>query len=236
MLEETDEATRSNILEYLRNEKPAIYERVRRAVLTFDDIPNFPDREMQVIVRELKTEEMAKALHGASTEMMNKFLSNMSTGAAALLKEAVEYTTESAPAQVAEARKRIIGMIKKLENEGKIVVREKGSGSLLEGLEEEVSVQETRAKKWESSGGGVMEYFNAGVSYYDAGRFEECLSYFQYALSVDASLWQAHQYLGGAHYALGKTAEALTHYEELIRLHPDPALKEWVDNLKATVK
>ncbi|MBI4055952.1 MAG: tetratricopeptide repeat protein [Elusimicrobia bacterium] len=243
MLEDTDEATRQNILEYLRNEKPAIYDKVRKAILAFEDIPSFPDREVQTIIRELKTEDMAKAIHGASPEMMNKFLSNMSTGAAALLKEAVEYTTENSPAQISEVRKRIMDVIKRLEKEGKITVREKVDTNSLEGLVEEVSVQETRDKKWAVGGtkaGGpgsseeAVQYLNAGVGHYEAGRYEECLTYFQYALNQDPSLWQAHQYLGGALYALGKRTEALAHYEELIRLNPDPALKQWVENFKAT--
>ncbi|MBI4346147.1 MAG: hypothetical protein HY553_04790, partial [Elusimicrobia bacterium] len=37
MLEESDSQTRTNILEYLKNEKPAVYERVRKFILTFED-------------------------------------------------------------------------------------------------------------------------------------------------------------------------------------------------------
>ena len=53
--------------------------------LVFDDIARFNDRDMQVIVRELKTEVMARALHNAPPEVVQKFFSNMSVGAASLL-------------------------------------------------------------------------------------------------------------------------------------------------------
>jgi len=135
MIEDSDEATRQNLLEYLKNEKPDVYEKVRKAVLLFEDCPNFPDRDVQTIIRSLKTEGMARALVGAHPDIVNKFLSNMSTGAAALLKEEMEYTHDLTPAQVEEERRKIMQVIKSLEREGKIRVREPLDEFALEGLE-----------------------------------------------------------------------------------------------------
>ncbi|MDE2511688.1 MAG: hypothetical protein KGL74_11255, partial [Elusimicrobia bacterium] len=52
LLDEADTLTRANILQYLKNEKPDVYQRVRLFILTFDDVVTFPDRDMQTIVRE----------------------------------------------------------------------------------------------------------------------------------------------------------------------------------------
>ena len=112
LLDEADTMTRANILEYLKNEKPEVYQRVRKFILSFEDVVGFPDRDMQVVVRELKTEAMARALQGAAPEVLNKFLANMSTGAASLLKESIEYAQGLTPPQIEEERSKIMDVVK----------------------------------------------------------------------------------------------------------------------------
>ncbi len=138
MLDEADTLTRANILEYLKNEKPDVYQRVRKFILTFEDVVTFPDRDMQTIVRELKTEAMAKALQGAAPDVVNKFLTNMSAGAASLLKESIEYATGLTPAQIEEERSKIMDVVKVLEKEGKVNVRQ-SRGDAFSGFHEEVA-------------------------------------------------------------------------------------------------
>ena len=148
MLEDADEGTRQNILEYLQNEKPGIYEKVRGSIIMFEDIMEFPDRDMQLVVRELKTENMARALQGAMPQVMDKFLANMSTGAASLLKEAMEYEKDLTPVQIEEERKKIMDVIKQMELDGRIHIRDIKRTASLEGLEEEMSSAEGRKSKW----------------------------------------------------------------------------------------
>ena len=138
MLDEADTLTRANILEYLKNEKPDVYARVRKFILTFEDVVTFPDRDMQTIVRELKTEAMAKALQGAAPDVVNKFLSNMSAGAASLLKESIEYATGLTPGQVEEERSKIMDVVKVLEKAGTVNVRQ-SRGDAFSGFHEEVA-------------------------------------------------------------------------------------------------
>ncbi len=138
MLDEADTLTRMNILEYLKNEKPDVYARVRKFILTFEDLVTFPDRDMQTIVRELKTESMAKALQGSAPDVVNKFLANMSAGAASLLKESMEYATGLTPTQIEEERSKIMDVLKVLEKEGKVNVRQ-SRGDAFSGFHEEVA-------------------------------------------------------------------------------------------------
>lgn len=146
LLDEADTMTRANILEYLKNEKPEVYQRVRKFILSFEDVVGFPDRDMQVIVRELKTESMAKALQGAAPDVLNKFLSNMSTGAASLLKESIEYAAGLTPAQIEEERSKIMDVVKVLDKEGKVSVRQNRGGAF-SGFAEEVASE--RGAKYE---------------------------------------------------------------------------------------
>lgn len=256
MLDEADSQTRANILEYFKNEKPEVYQRVRKFILTFEDIVGFPDRDVQTIVRELKTEGMAKALQGASPEIVNKFLSNMSAGAASLLKESIEYAQGLTPAQIEEERSKIMDVVKNFDKEGKINVRQ-SRGDAFSGFTEELAsdrgekyAPRTRAAEQAVAqllGGAAapapapapanaaqaQQYFQAGVQYHDAGQFPEAAQYLEYALSQDASLWQARQYLGNCYVQLGRSREAIDQFEKVLAVNPDPGLRQWVDGMKA---
>ncbi|OGR89900.1 MAG: hypothetical protein A2V88_12820 [Elusimicrobia bacterium RBG_16_66_12] len=266
MLDEADSQTRTNILEYFKNEKPEIYQRVRKFILTFDDVVTFPERDMQTIVRELKTEGMAKALQGASPEIVNKFLSNMSAGAASLLKESIEYAQGLTPAQIEEERSKIMELVKDFEKNGKVNVRQNRSDAF-SGFTEELASERgekyaprTRAAEQvvaQLLGGAspaaaaavapptpapapapanaaqAQQYFTAGVQYHDAGQFPEAVQYLEYALSQDASLWQARQYLGNCYVQLGRVREAIDQFEKVLAVNPDPGLRQWVDGMRA---
>ncbi|MDE1976771.1 MAG: hypothetical protein KGI84_05885, partial [Elusimicrobia bacterium] len=258
MIDEADTATRNNILNYLKNEKPMVYEHVRKHLLVFEDAANFPDREMQMIIRELKPEGMAKALQNAPPEVLNKFFNNMSAGAAALLKESMEYSQNITPAQIEEERAKIIDTVKVLEKEGKIAIRNKEGGGydLVEGMQEELSAQNKRQERFAAAkhknepaalpGGSeaqvpadpaqAQNYLSAGVSFHDAGQFDQSIPYLEYAVSLDQNLWQARQYLGSALYQLGRTPEALAQYEKMLEVHPDPQIQQWVESFKAQIK
>lgn len=242
MLEESDAATRMNILESLKNEKPVVYEHVRRSILLFEDIPSFPDREMQVIVRELKTEAMARALQGAPPEVVNKFFNNMSSNASSLLKESMEYVKDMTPAQIEEERGKIMDLVKTMEKEGKISLRKDEEAAFQEVLVEDsarTSRLGTGAPAAESKPGpqadpaAAQQALQSGAQAQQSGDMEGAVRLFQEALRLDPNLWQAYQYLGAALYQLGRTSEALAAYEKVLEHNPDPQLRSWVDSFKA---
>jgi tetratricopeptide (TPR) repeat protein len=264
LLDEADTQTRSNILEYLKNEKPEVYQRVRKFILTFEDVVGFPDRDMQAIVRELKTESMAKALQGAAPDVVNKFLGNMSAGAAALLKESIEYAAGLTPAQVEEERAKIMDTVKVLEKEGKINVRS-GRGDAFSGFHEEVAkdrgdyAPRTKAAEHalasyagaQAAAAGApaaapaappapnpqaQQYVAAGIQYHDAGQFAPAAQYLEYGLSLDGSQWQARQYLANCYLQLGRQADAVAQFEQVLLANPDPGLRTWVESMKAQAR
>ena len=241
ILNETDKATRENILEYLRNDKPALYERIREEVILFEDILKFSDAAIQGIVREVGTEQLSRALRGAPPDYMNKFFTNMSAGAAALLKESMDYGRPLTPEQIEEERKNLIDLITKLDNEGKIVVRKKMKGGILDGEEaaddsEPLHLQSLRAKE-EPAGDPVkaQEHLQAGAALYEQGNVAEAIQQFHFAIQAQNTFWQAYQYLGAAYTAQGMVPQAAGAYERMAELNPDPGMKTWVAQWKASM-
>ncbi|MFH2202945.1 MAG: FliG C-terminal domain-containing protein [Elusimicrobiota bacterium] len=239
MLEESDPATRMNILESLKNEKPVVYEHVRRSILLFEDVVEFPDKEMQIIVRELKTEDMAKALQNCTPEVVDKFFKNMSANAASLLKESMEFMKDLTPTQIEDERGKILDTVKTLEKEGKVNIR---SGGDLGSYQEVLATDDERGKKYEAvekeepkvelNPEEAKKYFDAGVSSYEEGKQDEALEYFRQAVDYDPDLWEAAQYMGTILSEMGRTSEALMYYEKVLEKHPDQELQAWVDAQK----
>ena len=252
MLEDSDPATRKNIIEYLKTQKPDIYEKVKRTVLMFEDIANFPDRDMQTIIRKLSNEDIAKALAKAEPQITNKFFANMSQGAVNAIKEVMEYAGEVTAGQVEEAQTKILDAIKALEVEGKINVRQQGnqeiyiidSADMSSGNERMAKFQSISKKAAEpgspaavspESAAQVQQYLAAGTDSYNQGRYEESLQYLEYAASLDPNQAAVQQYLGSSYYALGRTQDALRAYERYAQLSNDPAVTEWLNNFKQQV-
>ena len=60
-------------------------------MFVFEDILKLDDRSVQLVMRETDTHEMAVALKGASDELKNKILSNLSKRAGQLMNDEMEY-------------------------------------------------------------------------------------------------------------------------------------------------
>jgi hypothetical protein len=241
IMDEADKTTRETILEYLKNEKPQLYERVREEVILFEDLLKFPDAAIQVIVREVGTESLARALRGAAPDYMNKFFLNMSAGAAALLKESMDYGRPLTPEQVDEERKKLMDVISKAERDGKITIRKRRKMSMLEGEEaadEPDTVLQLGQSKSPAPAAGASdpaqaaEYLQTGMTHYEQGQYAEAIQSFHYSLQAEPNQWQVYQYLGAAYYAQGMATQAMGAYERMLELNPDPSLKDWVNQLK----
>lgn len=239
ILNEADKTTRENILDYLRNEKPQLYERVREEVILFEDLLKFPDAAIQGIVREIGTEQLARALRDAPPDYVNKFFTNMSAGAAALLKESMDYGRPLSAEQVEEERRKLMDIVTKLEKENKISIRKKAKMGILEGEEAaddseplNLSLGAKAAAAPKPDPAKATASFQAGAAFYEQGNLPEAIRSFHEAVQAQPDHWQAYQYLGTCYAAQGMINEAAGAYERMCEINPDPALKTWVDQWK----
>ena len=68
------------------------------------------------------------------------------------------------------------------------------------------------------------------------GQIDQAVIQLQSAIEKDPDLWQANQYLGNALYQQGRMAEAVEAFEKALAHNPDPQMRAWVDQLKASVQ
>ncbi len=239
ILNEADKTTRENILDYLRNEKPQLYERVREEVILFEDILKFPDQAVQGIVREIGTEQLARALREAPVDYINKFFNNMSAGAAALLKESMDYGRPLSMEQIEDERKKLMDIITKLEKENKISIRKKQKMGILEGEEAaddteplHLSLGKAAPPPAKVDPAEAEARFQAGTAFFAQGLLAEAIRSFHEAIQAQPDHWQAYQYLGSSYAAQGMVNEAAGAYERMCEINKDPSLKSWFEQWK----
>jgi len=117
-----DRATERSLLENLAQEDPDLVEEIRRLMFVFDDITKFSDRDIQTILKNVESSQWAMAMKGASEDLKQKILNNMSKRAAALLQEEMEYLGPVRASNVEQVQQQIVDIIRRLEDAGEITV------------------------------------------------------------------------------------------------------------------
>ena len=117
-----DRSTEKSIIESLEEEDPELAEEIKKRMFVFEDIVMLDDRAIQKVLREVDTSELAKALKAVDSEVQDKIFLNMSKRAATLLREDMEYMGPIRMKDVEEAQQKIVSIIRKLEEQGEIVV------------------------------------------------------------------------------------------------------------------
>lgn len=112
----------SAVLESIGTHDPDLAQKIMDKMFVFEHMLKLDDRSIQVILREVASETLIVALKGASPELMNKFLSNMSKRASVALKEDLESRGPLRLSEVEEQQKEIIKIVRRLADEGQVVI------------------------------------------------------------------------------------------------------------------
>ncbi len=126
-----DRSTEKIIIESLEEEDPELAEEIKKRMFVFEDIVMLDDRAIQKVLREVDTSELAKALKAVDSEVQDKIFRNMSKRAAGLLKDDMEYMGPIRMKDVEESQQKIVSIIRKLEEQGEIVVARAGEDELV---------------------------------------------------------------------------------------------------------
>lgn len=126
-----DRSTEKALMERLTYETPELAEEIRRRMFVFEDILKLDDRSVQLVLREVNTQDLAVALKGASEELKQKIFNNMSKRAQQLLKDEIEFMGPVRVKDVEEAQQKIINVIRRLEEAGEIVIARGGGEELI---------------------------------------------------------------------------------------------------------
>ncbi len=122
MLNVTDRGTERALLENLSQEDPDLVEEIRRRMFVFEDCSKLSDKDIQAVLKNVESAQWALALKGASPELRQKILGNMSQRAAAMLTEEMEYLGPVRLSEVEKMQQQIVDIVRRLEDAGEITV------------------------------------------------------------------------------------------------------------------
>ena len=91
-------------------------------LFVFEDLLKLDDRTVQLVLKEVDSKDLALALRGASDDVKERIMANMSQRGAEMLREEMEFQPAQKRSVVEEAQGRIVGVIRRLEESGEIVI------------------------------------------------------------------------------------------------------------------
>ena len=122
ILNVSDRAVERALLESLSQDDPELVEEIRRLMFVFDDLTKLSDKDIQTVLKNVETPQWAMALKGASPELKQKILGNMSQRASAMLTEEMEYLGAVKLSEVEQVQQQIVDIVRRLEDAGEITV------------------------------------------------------------------------------------------------------------------
>jgi flagellar motor switch protein FliG len=120
-----------SILDRLDVLKPPLAEIIRKHLFTFEDIFQLDDRAIQSVMREVSNDVLTLAMKTSPDEVKDKIFRNISSRAAEMIKEDLEVMGPVRLSDVEKAQSEIIKIVRKMEEEGKIVLAGRSGDDVL---------------------------------------------------------------------------------------------------------
>lgn len=122
ILNRTGRTTEKSVLERLDAHDPELAEHVRNKMFVFDDIARLSDREIQMIMREVDTHDLAVALKGANEDLKERIFTNVSDRVGQMMKEDMDFTGPVRLSDVEEVQLKVVQTVRQLEEAGQVTI------------------------------------------------------------------------------------------------------------------
>ncbi|MDD4121409.1 MAG: flagellar motor switch protein FliG [Eubacteriales bacterium] len=126
-----DRGTEKFIFDELGRKDPKLSEEIRKRMFVFEDITILDQLAIQRFLRDVDTKEMAVALKGTNKEVADIIFENMSQRMGDTVRSEIEYLHNLRVRDVEEAQQKIVAIIRRLEDEGEIVIAKGGKDDII---------------------------------------------------------------------------------------------------------
>lgn len=123
LLNRLDAEPAKKILEQIEDGDPELALNIRNLMFTFEDLVTIPSASMRELVAEVDKRQLALALRGAREDLQAHVYRAMSSRAVEMLKEDMEVLGPVRTREVAGAQQEILNLARKLETEGKVILK-----------------------------------------------------------------------------------------------------------------
>lgn len=126
-----DMRTEKLILEELGQTDPELVDEIQKKMFVFNDIASLDNREIQAFLRECDTKDITIALKAASPDVSEVIFKNMSQRQQETIRTDLQYLHNVRMRDVEEAQRKIIAVIRRLEESGEIVMSKGGLDEII---------------------------------------------------------------------------------------------------------
>ncbi len=126
-----DRSNEKYIFDELSKVDEKLAEEIRKRMFVFEDITILDDMAIQRFLRDVDSKDLVLAIKGSNQEVSNLIFKNMSNRQAETIKSDLEYTHNVRLRDVEEAQQRIVAIIRRLEEEGELVIMKGGKDEVI---------------------------------------------------------------------------------------------------------
>ncbi len=112
----------ATVVDSIRENDPDLAQKIMDKMFTFEDLLKLDNKAVQMVLKEVASDALVIALKGASSELKEKILGNMSSRAAEALREDLESRGPVRLSEVETQQKDILKVVRRLADEGQIVL------------------------------------------------------------------------------------------------------------------
>jgi flagellar motor switch protein FliG len=122
ILNQAGRSTERHVIQAMAETDQVLAEEVRQRIFTFDDIATLSDRDIQILLRDIDSKDLAVALRGVDPKIQDKLLSNLSQRGGEMLREDMAVMPPQRKAMVDEAQSKIVRAARVLDDAGTITI------------------------------------------------------------------------------------------------------------------
>ena len=121
----------TTVIEAIREHDADLAQKIIDKMFTFEDLTKLDGKSVQQVLKEVSTDSLVVALKGATTELRELILANMSSRAAEGLRDDLESRGPLRLSEVEAQQKEILKVVRRLSDEGSIVIGGGGDDSFV---------------------------------------------------------------------------------------------------------
>jgi flagellar motor switch protein FliG len=131
ILNSVDKATETRVLSSIEETNPDLAEQIRELMFTFENMALIDSKQMQIVMKDVDQADMVLALKTASDAVKELIFSSISSRAAEMVRDDLENLGPTKLSDVEAAQQKIIKVVKRLEEDGSIVIAGAGGGDVV---------------------------------------------------------------------------------------------------------
>ena len=132
VMNQIDRSSEKYIFDELYKRDAKLADEIRKKMFIFEDIVMLDSLAIQTFLREVDSKDLVVALKGSTQDVTDVIFQNMSQRMGETIRSDMEYLRNVRMRDVEESQQRIVAIIRKLEEEGEIIISKGGKDEFID--------------------------------------------------------------------------------------------------------